>query len=255
MRHIKMDIYQQSLSIPTIMCDLRGELKISEILGLFQEVAITHADILGCGEEYMRSHNAAWVLTRMQIKVHRYPRIGEKVLLHTWPTRARRQLFPRFYALEGENGDTLAVASSIWVVLDLSSRKMILPEGIAGLLPSNENIELPIGMPGGVKRYTADNKAYVEYLPLYTDFDVNGHVTNTRYADWVCNALGLEVMREYAIGNLNMCYHREVLPEMLVNLEVCSDEKGFGAVVQAEDKIYFDCHGTLFERLKTNQMA
>ncbi len=248
-----MNIYQQKLVIPTVICDIQGQLKISELLGLFQEAASAHARILGCGEVYMREHDAAWVLTRMQVEMHRYPSIGQSVVLRTWPTRTRRQLFPRFYSLEGEDGELFALASSIWVVLDLSSRKMVLPEGIAELLPSNEDINPPISMPGGVKRYVTDRKTHTEYMPVYADFDVNRHVNNTRYADWICNALGLEIMQQSTIGSLNMCYHHEVLPGMLVNLELCSDEKGFGAIVQAEGKVCFDCQGTLVERQNARQ--
>ena len=36
-----------------------------------------------------------------------------------------------------------------------------------------------------------------QYRPVYTDLDVNGHMNNTRYADLLCNALGIDLMKEF----------------------------------------------------------
>ena len=43
--------------------------------------------------------------------------------------------------------------------------------------------------------------------------DVNAHVNNARYADWLTDALGTSVMRQYCLKTLNINYAAEVLPD------------------------------------------
>lgn len=38
--------------------------------------------------------------------------------------------------------------------------------------------------------------------PQYSDFDVNGHVNNTKYLAWLCDALGFDALRGAYIGDL-----------------------------------------------------
>ena len=45
----------------------------------------------------------------------------------------------------------------------------------------------------------------------YSDTDVNGHVNNARYADWLCDALGLETMREYRVKTMRLSYAAETM--------------------------------------------
>ena len=57
-----------------------------------------------------------------------------------------------------------------------------------------------------------------EYTPLYTDLDVNGYVNNTRYADWLCNILGIDQMTRSEPETVILNYNHEILPGQRVTL-------------------------------------
>lgn len=46
--------------------------------------------------------------------------------------------------------------------------------------------------------------------PQYSDFDVNGHVNNTKYIAWLCDALGFDALRGAYIGDLVAGYEKEI---------------------------------------------
>ncbi|MBQ4231185.1 MAG: hypothetical protein II671_06505, partial [Salinivirgaceae bacterium] len=50
----------------------------------------------------------------------------------------------------------------------------------------------------------------VEHVPLYSEIDVNGHVNNARYADWLCNCLGVERLRRFEIWTASIEYRHEI---------------------------------------------
>ena len=55
----------------------------------------------------------------------------------------------------------------------------------------------------------------------YSDFDVNGHVNNTRYVDWFMNQFPVEKHRRQMLGDLLVHYNAEVTPEEKLVMEVC----------------------------------
>ena len=49
------------------------------------DAATRHADALGFGFESMHANEMAWVLSRLRVHFHAFPRMGETVSLQTWP--------------------------------------------------------------------------------------------------------------------------------------------------------------------------
>jgi len=54
----------------------------------------------------------------------------------------------------------------------------------------------------------------------YSDLDVNGHMNNTRYIDWICDALGTEAMREKGLSRLQVNYIAEAQPGEMLELSM-----------------------------------
>lgn len=242
------DIYQKPLDIRTSETDFTGCMRPGALLTAFQEAAEHHAMRLGCGFEVMMERKEAWVLTRLQMEVRRYPRMGEQVSLSTWPAASRRGLFPRYYTVTDAQGGMLAMASSLWVVLDLNTRRMTAPGEIADMMPDNSAITPPLALPGGVRRIEGEEAVSFKE-PAYSDLDVNGHVNNTRYVDWLCDALGIQEQRTAALGSLLIGYSKEVRPGQRLCLRLNRHENQFSFLGEEEGKIHFECRGALIDRV------
>ena len=66
--------------------DSRGKAPVTSILRFLQETAYIHAFKLGWGYEQLQENKTFWVLSRMLIKMKRYPAWREKINIRTWGT-------------------------------------------------------------------------------------------------------------------------------------------------------------------------
>ena len=212
-----MKTYDESFKLLTRDCDLKGTWRLSAVLEAMQEAAGAHSLLLGCGREELLKQHIVWVLSRSELHMNRYPRLGETITLHTFPMPNRVYFFPRYYIFTDERGEMIGKAGTLWLLLDTQTRKMLPPGDIARLIPDNRDLTVPMNLPATVGALQGD-EFVSEYTPLYTDLDVNGHVNNTRYADWLCNSLGIETMACSEPESVILNYNHEILPHQRISL-------------------------------------
>ena len=242
-----MKIYRDEFVLRTCNCDFQGAWRPSAILTAMQEAAGMHSELLGCGREPLLKQNAVWVLTRSEVQMDRYPVVGETICVETFPMPNRRWFFPRYYIFKTDEGEVLGKASTLWVLLDPATRKMLPPGGVTDRIPDNSDLTPPMGMPATVEAVEGEMQIFSR-VPAYTDLDVNQHVNNTRYADWACDALGIECMRENCLASMQVNYHAEVLPCQEITLHaLCNGEK-YQVSGYREDKLHFEIGGCLAKR-------
>ena len=242
-----MKTYREDVRILTRDCDLTGQWKPSAILEIMQEMAGAHAELLGVGRSRLLPMNLCWVLTRVEVRMERYPVSGEMVTVETFPMPNRRVFFPRYFIFRDAEGKQIGCAGSLWVVLDISTRKMGNPAEIAAIMPDNRDLTAPMGMPATVEE-TAAAPEEAFRLPVYTDLDVNGHVNNTRYLDWCCNALGIDTLRRCAMKTFALNYNQEILPGQEVRTVLRREDDRFSFSGFEGDKRHFDVGGILMKQ-------
>ncbi len=240
--------YDETFTLRPRDCDLNEKWRPSAILETMQDTAGAHSTLLGCGREKLVRNNIVWVLSRCELHMDRYPAVGEKITVHTFPTPTRICFFPRYYVFTDSQGDMIGKAGSLWLLLDLGTRRMLPPGDIGKLIPDNKDLSVPMNLPATVGKLQGE-ELISEYRPVYTDLDVNGHVNNTRYADMLCNALGIALMKEYEPDHIILNYNHEVLPDHTVKLRriLKGNEYRLSGIVN--DTTAFDIGGTLRKRV------
>ena len=229
-------------------CDLGGLWKPSAILTAMQETAGMHSHILGCGRETLVQKGVVWVLTRCEVQMEKEARMGSRLSIETFPMPLRRWFFPRYFVFRDEEGAQVGAAGTLWVLFDLEKRCMVAPGDVAGAIPDNSDLTPPLGVPGPVPRLTGETAACAR-TPVYSELDVNGHVNNARYADWLCDALGLEVMREYRVKTMRLSYAAEIRPGQAMELRLTRDGLAYHLTGAHEGKTHFEIGGELEKRL------
>ena len=146
------------------------------------------------------------------------------------------------------DGAALGAASTLWVLFDLEKRCMVAPGEVAKAIPDNSDLTPPLGVPGPVPRLTGAETCSAR-TPVYSELDVNGHVNNARYADWLCDALGLEVMREYRVKTMRLSYAAEIRPGQAMELRLTRDGLAYHLTGAHEGKTHFEIGGELEKRL------
>ena len=213
-----MKSYRESFILRTMDCDVNGVWRLSCILEAMQETAGIHMVQLGYGQQAMREKGIAWVLLRNALNMERYPLLGERVSVETFHTEPRHRLFPRYCIIRDAKEQIIGRASSLWVLMDLRTRHSISANSLNIQLPDNSDLEPPMALPSNIPPVENGSKREMVYQPVYTDLDVNGHVNNVRYADGLCNLLGVDVMRRYEIASIVLHYYAEVQPEQRLHL-------------------------------------
>ena len=136
-------------------------------------------------------YNVFWMLTRIRLQLTRPVRWLEELTVRTGHGGQGILLY-RDYELYA-SGEQVGEACGLWVLADLDTRKLMdlsgtpipaLTETAGGLPPRHPPSDRPFTRPGRWRRWSGGG--------CYSDTDVNGHINNTRYADFACDALALE---------------------------------------------------------------
>ena len=199
-------IHRQNFTIDPFHLDRFGRCKGSALLAFAQEAAEAHSMILSTDWDTLHQKGLFWAVIRQKLQVTRLPRLGELITVETWPMPTTRVAYPRSTVAYDENGNEVFRAISLWVLMDESTRMMILPgkSGIAvrGTLRGGE---LP--PPGSL---TVRNLDRLYQRPVcFSDLDRNGHMNNTRYLDWVMDLLPSSFHRDHPLREVTLCYLSE----------------------------------------------
>ena len=198
--------YQQNFTINDNCVNCFGVLKNSTLLYFVQEVAGRHFDTISMDYDALAKKGMIWAIIRQKVQITRMPTRGETIRVETWPMPTTRVAYPRSVLAYDEAGNEVFRSISIWVLMDIESRNMILPgkSGISvlGTLRGNE-----LAAPGGLPAKNLMNRR--ERSVCFTDLDRNGHMNNTRYLDWIDDLLPAEFHRDHALKEFTVCYMSE----------------------------------------------
>lgn len=242
-----MKVFEDELLIRAKDCDLNGTWRLSAVLEAMQEAAGDHSTLLGCGRETIVRTGIVWVLVRSEVRMDRYPAIGEKIRIKTFPMPVRHRFFPRYYIFTDEQGKRIGMASTLWVLMDINTRQMAAETALKTPLPDNSDLEAPMGFPAQIEKLAAW-ETESQYRAQYTDLDINQHVNNTRYADWFCNALGTETLRKHEIASVILDYNAEIRPDQEVRLSLKQDGMKCQLAGFCDQKKSFEIGAVLRER-------
>ena len=211
--------YTENFVLRACDCDMYGKWKPSAMLEAMQEIAIAHCEVLDLGRSVTDAQGVVWVLSRCRVELSRLPRIGESYAMETYPLPPRHLFFPRAHVIRAADGEILGGAHGLWLLMDIESRKIVKDPYVAGRLPM-EDQPAPVKLPGTVKPLGAP-QAVTRIVPQFTEFDLNGHVNNTKYADWCWNALGFDGLKGREAAWFEINYDREILPGEEIRAELC----------------------------------
>ena len=236
--------YTERFRINSWQTDLNARIRPAALLEIMQEMAGTHADLLGIGRNMLLDQHLIWVLTRIEVQMARYPRFGETIEVETFPMPNRRWFFPRYFIFRDESGAQIGCAASLWVLLDVRERRMSRPDPVLHLMPDNSDLTPPLGLPATVTEVGGTLETALRRA-VYTDLDMNGHVNNTRYLDWCCNALGVDTLRTMELAAFAVNYNQEILPGQEVRTELHRLGDAFSFSGFDGDTRHFDVGGML----------
>lgn len=245
-----MSEFEREFTLRISECDVNSLWRLGAMMTEMQETAGDHSDAIGCGRAALMKEGLAWVVARMEILMTRYPTFGERITVRTWHRPTRHRFFPRFFRITDGEGKIIAQASSLWLLMDLETRQSVDAGRLPTPLPDNSGMPEEIPLPKGILSLETPETMHA-YTSVYTDLDGNGHVNNTRYVDWLCNALGTETMTAHPPEKLTIHFDSEVRAEQPVNMRLKRDGLRYQMTGIHDGRTAFEISGTLMETPKT----
>lgn len=214
-------IFRKEFEISDLYVDCFGRIKPSAILFLAQETAGHHCVELGLSWEQLAEKGLFWAVVRHRVQITRLPCRGETVIAETWPMPTTRTAYPRALVIRDKDGNELLRLISLWVLMDLNTRAMILP-GKSGVEVTGTLRGTELSTPRAIATRTMEQS--MERTVLFSDVDRNGHMNNTRYLDWVCDLLPSAFHRDHPLKAATICYMTEALEGQQLQLSWSGEE-------------------------------
>ena len=230
-------LFTQNYEVTDIAVDRYGRMKPSMILFLAQEVAGRHCNLLSVDYDTLAAKRMFWAVTRHRVQITRMPLRGETIRIETWPMPTTRVAYPRSVIAYDEQGNECFRAISLWVLMDLDKRSMILP-GKSGISVVGTLRGLELDTPNGL--VAKDLRCHQSRNVCFTDLDRNGHMNNTKYLDWISDLLPSGFHENHQPREMTVCYFNESREGQTLQLSWDFPEEGcllVDAHRQQEDKL------------------
>jgi fatty acyl-ACP thioesterase A len=151
------------------------------------------------------------------LRVRKYPKWGEKVAVSTWFEPQGKIAARRDYAIaDAQTGECMGEATSQWVVFNLGSRRMArIPNSVLEDFKF-QALEQQVMEEG----YTADKlpdvsevgsacAAPITHNVRRNDMDMNGHVNNVVYVQWLLESVPPETWQNHVLSEIILEYRSE----------------------------------------------
>lgn len=151
-----------------------------------------HLDILKIGEkELMEKHGISWVLLSSSIKILKKFTPSTEMTGITWHSVGRVPSFRRDFLFNDNEGNVLAVGATVSTLFDNVTRKLCLDRKKLSVIDLQSGEFALESLDRKMER--CEDVTFVESRKVRPSMtDGVGHVNNTKYADYIYDAMTLE---------------------------------------------------------------
>jgi len=191
--------------------DMFARIKAGGLFNLLIQAAIDSAEKLGFGFKNLKEQKLYWVLSRLTVEIYKPLIWNQEAIVETWPKSLDRLLYMRDYLVRDKEQNIVARATSGWLAIDTLTKKPKIIDGIQSemfvhLHNKHGLKESPEKMSGH-----ASGDCF-EMQSKYFDYDLNRHVTSTRYVDWMMDTFPVDFHKHHFPKKISINFMKETLP-------------------------------------------
>lgn len=180
--------YHRKYTIRSYEVDAGGRLSVPSVFNLLQDAASSHALELGVSVPQLLAANHTWVLSRIILKMSSYPAWRDVVEVRTWPSGIQGAFAMRDFEMRDNSGRRMGCARSAWIVIETAKRRPVRPGIFADRLKDAE--DAPVMDYALNKLPRPDGTSAVKRFKVrYGDLDINQHVNNVSYVEWLLESI------------------------------------------------------------------
>lgn len=207
--------HRERIAVRSYETDPHGRLQAPILCQLLQEVATAHAGRLGVSVESLIDRGVAWVLSRLELEMKRWPGADEEIVITTWPEAMNRLFIERRFSIADVEERSIGAVSTLWLVLDLARRRPVrLPATITDRMGALGVGSEPMRPDNLEPPSTIDRER--RFTVRRSDLDLAGHVNNTSYVAWAVEAVSDEIWEASDLDRLEIrflaeCHHGQTV--------------------------------------------
>ena len=185
-----------------------GRVIIQSVFNYLQDIASSHAFLMGVAVDRLQEQNLTWVLSRMHIRMESYPFWMRRIRIDTWPAVKDKYYAVRDFRLFDEKNREIGLASSSWMMINTVTRRSV---ALPGYMDKFQNAELGRAMNDGFKKLPEiDNMENEKNFNVrLSDLDMNRHVNSVHYLSWALDTVPPQIWMDYRLTDVEINYRNE----------------------------------------------
>jgi medium-chain acyl-[acyl-carrier-protein] hydrolase len=199
-------IYRKEYTVHTYETDAQGLARPVALLNYLQDSAGYHAGRLGLSVVDLFKRNMTWVLSRYHVLIHRYPALGARLEVVTWPSGKHGYFALRDFEASDSGGPVLSATSS-WMVIGLEKKQAVKVDDVVGPAYAVEKralddpfVSLPV---------LSARESEVRFRVEMGHLDWNRHVNNAVYVQWALEGVPQGVLLNRRPMEIEVSYRAE----------------------------------------------
>ena len=221
--------YSKEYNVHVYELSSNGILSIHSLFNYMQDIASEHATRLRFGKDDLLRENRFWVLSRLFSTIRRWPSWEEKLTLTTWPRGTDKLFALRDYELADSKGSSVASATSSWLVVDRTTRRVQRPDSMLNHITTDMPSRKATGRNADkIDPVGSGAEKGVPFRVKQTDLDLNLHVNHVNYIKWITDYYTPAFTRKKMPVEIEFNFLAEARldEDLLPETSVCSDIPG-----------------------------
>ena len=170
-------------------CDRSEKIRMAGLLGKVASFGGYDYDARGVTREVLIGMGYAFLLSRVAVHIHCWPRHGDILTVQTWENGAKGAHMQRVFQMKDQNGTLCVSSRSDWVLVDPVNHKIARPRSFVHetFIPCPVEIDCP-----QPKKILLPKEGLEELgvrKVVWSDLDGNGHLYSGRYGDIIWDFL------------------------------------------------------------------
>ncbi|MBQ8568992.1 MAG: hypothetical protein IJ446_07225 [Oscillospiraceae bacterium] len=180
-------VYQSDYHIRYSDCGSNGRLTVSALMRICSDAAVDDFDEHQLTRDFLLEHDMLFMLSKLSAGITKLPSAGDRIRIYTWVQAVDKLIFHRGFIVESENGEVAFQATSDWILLEASTKKIRRTSDFTFPVETDPML-IPDCAPNGRIHFGFYEKCG-NYPVKREHIDSNGHMNNAVYGDIIMDFL------------------------------------------------------------------
>ncbi|KRL31903.1 acyl-ACP thioesterase [Companilactobacillus paralimentarius DSM 13238 = JCM 10415] len=197
------------VEVPYYFVNFTGDIRLSaliDIMLLTSEKQLHQAD--ADSTEMVMNNGLGWVVVQYHMDINQMPHLGQKLKVTTQATSYNKYFFYRDFWVEDMDGNVMVKAQSAFVLIDIKERKIV---SAADRLENKFGAEEVNRIQRFARLRVPEDYDFKQPQHIgYYNIDVNKHVNNSYYFDWMVDTLDTDYIASHHLKSMDIKYEKEL---------------------------------------------